>query len=381
MLNLEEVEEAIWQAAHRPELDETALLLWLRRQFAAAIASQAVQQLRLRRRAKRKFSRAEQMWFTPEGLEQSSAEVVAIYHASRFPHGVLVVDVGCGIGGDLLALAQRGEAAGIERDGMCVQFAQKNLQAYGAEAHLVHADATQLRLHEAEYLFWDPSRRNALGRTSDVAYWSPPWATVCALSEASRGALVKTSPVMEEAQIPFSSEREYLSVGGECRELLLAFGECRQGFGRSALVLEKQARLVAHDAAPPSVREPQSWIYDPDPAVVAAHLLPELAELLNGSLLHPQIAYLTSECLVQTPFARAYRVVEYFAYSRSKLFQRLRTLRAGYITVKKRGVAVEPEQLTRLWKPVGDQAVTVLLYRTDKGITAVLAEDTGFDSS
>jgi SAM-dependent methyltransferase len=376
LFDFERVEQAIARASERSELDDTALLLWLRREFPRDIASQAVEQIRLRYRAKRKFSRAERMWFTPHGLEQSSSEQLAAYHASRFPRDLLVVDAGCGIGGDLLALAQRGEVAGIDRENLALRFARRNLQAYGVDANLIHADITQLRLERADYLFWDPSRRREGVRSSVPGDWSPPWGVVCAFSEAVRGALVKTSPALRVEQIPPGCEREYVSVGGECRELLLAFGECRQGLARSAFVLEERARLVAHGATSPGVHEAQGWVYDPDPAVVAAHLIPELAELLNACQLHPRIAYLTSDVLVQTPFARAYQVLEHFAYSRKRLFERLRVLKAGGITVKKRGVAVEPQQLTRLWKPAGDRAVTVLLYRSDAGVMAVLAEDT-----
>lgn len=383
MLSLERVEEAIQRATQRPELDDTALLLWLRREFDPSIASQAVQQIHLRQRAKQKFSRAEQMWFTPEGLEQSSSEIVATYHASRFPEKELVVDAGCGIGGDLIALGGRGETAGVERDALSIHFAKRNTEVYGVDSrcHLIYADLLRLRLEEAPFLFIDPARRAEHRRWSSPDKWQPDWATVCSLAKSVQGALVKTTPALATSYIPPDAEREYISVDRECRELLLAFGECRQGFPVSALILPEKARLTSARSPAPPIHMPMDWIYDPDPAVVAAHLLPELAEVLRGYLLHPQIAYLTSANLIPTPFARAYRVLEHFAYSRKRLFERLRALKAGSITVKKRGVAVEPEQLTRNWRPAGDRAVTVLLYRTDSGVTAVLAEDTGFVNS
>lgn len=378
MLNLQSVEEAIWRAAQRPELDETALLLWLRREFSPEIASQAVQQIRLRQRAQRKFSRAAQMWFTPEGLEQSSSESVAAYHASRFPRDMLVADAGCGIGGDLIALAGRGETAGVERDALCIRFAQRNVQVYGLDSrcYLIHADVLHLRLEKAPFLFLDPARRTGGRRSSSPEDWQPDWATVCGLAKSVRGALVKTTPTLHLSFIPPDSEREYISVDGECRELLLAFGECRQGIPHSALVLPEGIRLRATGIPAPPVHSPMEWIYDPDPAVVAAHLLPELSEILDARLLHPRIAYLTSSHRVDTPLARAYRLIEHFPYSRKRLFERLRALRAGSLTVKKRGVDISPERLVREWKPEGDRAITVLLYRTDSEVVAILAENT-----
>lgn len=109
--------------------------------------------------------------------------------------------------------------------------------------------------------------------------------------------------------------------------------------------------------------------------MVSAHLIPELAEQLQAYLLYPQIAYLTAEHFAPTPFARAHRVLEYFPFSRKRLFSHLRATEAGTITVKKRGVQNLPEEIVREWKPVGRKAVTVFLYRADAGVMAVLAED------
>lgn len=372
------VETAIARASLHSDMNETRLLTWLRREFPPEIASRAVLQIRLRHRAKRKFSRAEQMWFTAEGLEQSSSEMLASYHALRFPQGRLVVDAGCGIGGDLIALASRGPAVGVERDALSVQFARRNLQGYGVEANavLIHGDLLRLRTEKASLLFLDPARRIEGRRSSSLQQWQPDWNTVCRLARCVQGALVKTTPALPAEMVPPDSEREYISTEGECRELLLAFGACRQGIALSALILPQMVRLSASGAPPPAVSSPLAWIYDPDPAVVAAHLLPELAEQLQASLLHPQIAYLTSEYFLPSPFARVYRVIEHFPYSRKQLFARLRAIGAGAITVKKRGVYQQPEEVERGWKPVGDRAVTVLLYRAQARVMVILVQDT-----
>src|SRR5579862_2583969 len=68
------------------------------------LARGAFGQWELRRRAKAKFERAEEMWFGREALEQATHEQVARYHASLFPAGALVHDLTTGLGGDLIAL-------------------------------------------------------------------------------------------------------------------------------------------------------------------------------------------------------------------------------------------------------------------------------------
>src|SRR5581483_7662919 len=69
--------------------------------IAAALTQQA-----LRVAARAKFSRADEMLFTRAGLEQASSEATATHTAARFAAASVVADLCCGIGGNLLALAQ-----------------------------------------------------------------------------------------------------------------------------------------------------------------------------------------------------------------------------------------------------------------------------------
>src|SRR5688500_18840355 len=91
-----------------------ALAARLRRDLSAGRVRLLLEQAELRRRAAAKFAAAERMFFTPLGLEQATDETVAAYKSGRFPAGPRA-DLCCGIGGDLLALAARGAATGVER--------------------------------------------------------------------------------------------------------------------------------------------------------------------------------------------------------------------------------------------------------------------------
>ncbi len=92
----------------------------------------AIELTLLRRRGKAKFTRAEAMYFTREGLEMASAEAVARHTARRFSGLPRVFDLCCGIGGDALALAPLvGELIAVDRDPLALAMAQANAQAYG----------------------------------------------------------------------------------------------------------------------------------------------------------------------------------------------------------------------------------------------------------
>ena len=85
----------------------TALALGtrLRERYPPALAAAALAQHELRLAARAKFSLALDMFVTPAGLEQASAEVVARHRQDRFAAAGVLADLCCGIGGDLVALA------------------------------------------------------------------------------------------------------------------------------------------------------------------------------------------------------------------------------------------------------------------------------------
>ncbi|HEY2148454.1 MAG TPA: hypothetical protein VGH32_10985, partial [Pirellulales bacterium] len=110
----------------------------LRKDLPAERARLVVQQAELRRRAAEKFARADRMFFTPLGLEQSTDQWIAAYKAGRLAESSRSdggwADLCCGIGGDLLAMAARGPVAGVERDPATAVFAEAN-RAVCAEIH------------------------------------------------------------------------------------------------------------------------------------------------------------------------------------------------------------------------------------------------------
>ena len=94
--------------------DELAVATRLRREHPAELVSAALGQARLRQRAAAKFGAedAGRMYFTPNGVEQSTRASVAAYRAARMRElGIgSVADLCCGIGGDAIALARAGAA-------------------------------------------------------------------------------------------------------------------------------------------------------------------------------------------------------------------------------------------------------------------------------
>ena len=110
----------------------------------------ALTQVQLRVRAVPKLGAdALRMYFTPDGLEQATRDRVAEHRAARLVAADVgsVIDLGCGIGGDLVAFARAGlTTAGVDADPVRVAVASANLAALGLGGAVQVADATTLDL-------------------------------------------------------------------------------------------------------------------------------------------------------------------------------------------------------------------------------------------
>ncbi|MFD8260975.1 methyltransferase domain-containing protein [Streptomyces griseoluteus] len=349
--------------------DELAVATRLRRTHPAGLVSAALGQARLRQRAEAKFGAedARRMFFTPNGVEQSTRASVAAYRAERMRAlGVTsVADLCCGIGGDALALARAGiRVLAVDRDPLTAAVARANAEVLGLAGliEVREADVTEVDTAGYDAVFVDPARRGGRGRIFDPEAYSPPlsWAVATALA-APRAAL-KIAPGIPHEAVPAEAEAEWISDGGDVKEAVLWFGTGAPG-GVRATLLPGPRTLRGRGLPDPAVRTPGRYLYEPDGAVIRAHLVAEAAEELDGGLLDETIAYITADELRPTPYATAYEITDRMPFNVKKLKALLRERGVGNLTVKKRGSAVEPEELRRKVKPQGPHAATVFMTR------------------
>lgn len=336
----------------------------------AQLAPLALEQAVLRQRALAKHRRGDRLWWTAAALQQASCEPVAGWRARRFPGPV--VDLGCSVGGDLLALPDG--SVGVDVDEARLLLAGANARELGRDVALVLADATRLGPLHGRDVFADPARRAGGRRVYDPRAYAPPLDAVLALAGPARSLGVKVAPGIDHEALPDGVEVEVVSLHGEVKEAVLWAGEARTGVRRTASVLPGGHELRGRSASPPAVRPPGAFLLEPDGAVVRAHLVAELAHDVAGGLLDPTIAYVTADAVGPTPFGRWYRVLETMPFSLKTLRARLRALDVGPVVVKKRGTAVEPEQLRRRLALTGSGTATVVLTRCAGRQVALLVE-------
>lgn len=349
----------------------------LRKDFPGEYVALAFSQVALRRRAVPKFGeRAGRMYFTPDGLEQATRLAVSEHRAARLQafRAASVIDLGCGIGGDLVAFADAGiTTAGVDLDPERVAVARANLQALGLAGAVQQADATAIDTSPFAVAFADPARRGAAGRVFDAEGWTPPWPFVQQLLTGD--ACVKVAPGIPHSMVPEGVEAEWVSDHGEVKEAVLWSGALATSQRRATVIGDGGlATLTEEDDPGAEVRSVGEFLYEPDGAVIRAGLVTAVAAGVQGGLVDEHIAYVSSDSSYRTPFARGYRVLEELPYRERALRAALRERGIGRLTIKKRGVAVVPEQLRRALSLQGPNEGTIVLTRVAGEGTCLLVQ-------
>ena len=349
----------------------------LRRRFSADETAALLTTVQLRRRAAAKFPAAAKMFFTETALEQATAATVAAHRAETIdrhaPPGP-VLDLGCGIGGDTLALARHRPVIAFELDPVRAAIAQANAAAVRPPFPVtVHcADWTALAaagaLPAAAAIFVDPARRDEGRRIFDPAGLIPPLATILAL--AAPLLAIKLMPGLPHTLAPPACSLEFVSHAGVCKEAVLWRGAgVAAGAGAAVHTHDGWLHIAADGTRPPvgplsdEAIAAGLYLHEADGAVIRAGALGPLARKLGGAwLLDAEIAYLLTGWPLPEPepLVQSFVIDELHPFHLKLLNRRLQALAVGTVELKKRGSAVEPESLRPRLKLVkGGRSATV----------------------
>ncbi len=343
-----------------------ALSAPLRREYPAELVAAALTQQALRGSALAKFSRAADMLFTRAGLEQASSELTARHAAARFAGSRLVAALCCGIGGNLVGLAEAQDrlVVGIDSDLTSLQFARHNVAvcAAGTRTGFVLADVREFRLRGVDAVFIDPARRDDRGRLPAGEY-RPPLGWCLRLTDAVERVCIKAAPGLRRELVPEGWETEFVAVGRDLKEALLWSPGLATGRASRATVLPSGDTLASAAAEPAPLAAPGAYLLDPSPAITRAGLVAGLAELTRTWQIDPMIAFLSSDEPVRTPFGRTLRVLESAPWHEQKFARKLRELGIGSADIRRRGLAGDVARIHHRLGLQGPGAATLVLTR------------------
>ncbi len=368
---------------YRSGADVVQLSSRLRREgHPPSLIAAVLTQARLREKAVAKFGPfASRMLFTAAGLEQATRLQVAARHAARFRDAGLlrVADLGCGIGGDALALAALDlQVLGVEIDEVTAAIAAYNLAPFPT-AEVVVGDAGTADLSDVDAVFLDPARR-APGHDSttrvDADQYSPSLGMAFAIAEAKPTG-IKLGPAFDREEIPTGVEAQWVTVDGETVELSLWSGAlARPLVRRAALVIagDRVAELTAPaDSEDPELRPLQGYLHEPAGAVIRSRLIGDLAGSLDAGIVSDRIAYLTGSSISTSPLAASFEIDAELPIDERRIARELRSRGIGRLEVKKRGVDIDPAAFRAKLGLKGDGEATLILTRVAGRRTALLA--------
>lgn len=392
---------ALAAAAELIDTDRLAAASALRAHgFAPDLAGAALTQAVLRARAVTKFGDdAHKLFFTAAGLEQATRPVVAARRATRLAQAGVrrLTDLGCGLGADTIAFAKAGISVhAVEADPVTAAITAYNVAQLGLDAVVTCADVRDVALDRVGAAFCDPARRQhgtGVRRTRRIFRpedYSPPWDWVAALPAQVPYTVLKLAPGIDQDLLPEGCELELVSVDGDVVEAAAWCGPLTQ-VPRRATVLRRRTlgppaaghttghggyavhEITGTGVARGDVGEVGDVLFDPDGAVVRAHLVVEFAATVGGRLGDPDIAYVWADEAAATPFARCFAVDEVLPFSLKRLRAALRDRGVGRVEILKRGSALDVEQLRRDLRLSGDAEASLLLTRVAGKPVTVLA--------
>lgn len=339
-------------------------------------------QAELRSRAVGKFGAdAASMWFTRDGLEQASSSLTARHRAARLTAagpaaGQRVLDLCCGIGGDLIAAVRSGAAVtGVDHDPLHLAMAMASVQDLGLRAEGALADVRAVVLDGDDAVILDPARRRA-GRRLTTGDTEPPLRWCLGLPVAR--VAVKAAPGLDRALLPADWQVEFVAVGRDLKESVLWSPALRDGGTASlATVLTGGgASSLGDDGVGPAPVTPvRRWLLDPSPAIGRAGAVDTLARVCGAGKIDDRIAFLTADDPVATDFARLLRVEADLPFDVRRLRHLLSAHDVGAADIRRRGLAGDVELLRSRLRLRGSRRVTLVMTRVAEAPWALVCVD------
>jgi hypothetical protein len=326
-----------------------------------------LEQRKLRHKARRKNPLALDMLFTPLGLEQLTHAELARHKAGRLPEGISsLADLCCGMGGDSMAVPDRIRVVGVDLSRAALLAYRHNV-SLRRKAGAALADVARSPVR-ADAAYLDPARRMAgQGDHWDEDDLSPGWSVMESLLARYGDMALKLGPGSSPPSFLEEHEWEYLGLRDECLELTVWSGS----LGRPGLVkateLPEGAGVEAWRSDLPDsfgrVEAPGAWLFEPVKCVVRAHLFGVLAARHNLWQIDPRIAYLSGNGPVASPLLKPYRILRELPFDKKAIREFLRAEEVGRLEIKKRGVALVPEEFRAGLKLAGPNEGTLIFTK------------------
>lgn len=285
-------------------------------------------------------------------MEQCSSEQTALYK-QQLAERLLpkdrqsMVDLTGGFGIDFSFLAQLFDGADyVERNEQLCEIARHNFPLLGlgkARVHNMNSEDFIDGMGKYSLIYLDPSRRDADGRkVVALSDCSPNIETLQdkLLSHAPL-VFVKLSPMLDIQdtlrRLPDVSEVHVVSVGGECKEILLVLcqEEKRVTYHCTNITAQTQTFCTdARDAEPIIAPCPEQYLYEPNASIMKAGVQNALCQAYDVRKLHPFSHLFTSTRLIDDFPGRTFVIEDHCSFAKKELKRLLAGISQCNLTIR-----------------------------------------------
>lgn len=354
----------------------------LRRTLDADTVSAAMEVAQARRSLRGRMACWERFWCDRASAAQASDDDSAAWKAARFGGAVSMIDLCCGAGADLAAIARVTRARGVDLREERAWMASRNAGCDAQVADVMHLDFDERVAHI------DPARRDE-GSARRLHGWdamTPDGSFIRSLASRLDGLMVKLGPGVEvpSEAMPMESELAILSRGGQLTQAVLTTGSLMRHAGRRvAVLLKERVELAGMPTWSASAGDPAwpaddgwlRWIAEPDPALERSGLLPIAARAEELRERAPGLGLCTVDRspASRSPWFRWFERVDSMPARLDHLSHRLQQLGAGTVDVKVRAGAADADAWSRALRGDGAEPFVVFVHRLGQGAEAVIA--------
>lgn len=364
-------------ALRKEDVSDLKIGEMLRQRLEPDRAALVLTQLDLRKRAAVKFSRANEMLFTRAGMEQATSDAIAQYRAERYRDRTRIVDLCCGIGGDLVALVDVGSSiTAVDRDPVHLFLAEHNAKVYCHDIDITSLlmNVEDVALGATDAVFIDPARRQRSGKR--IGYHSEPsidWSV--GLIDRAAAVGIKTAPGIPRELVPDGWELEMIALGSDLKEAVMWSPEMARNT-RTATVIGDG--VVTSLAATPgdqvAIRNAEvgDWLHDVNPAVTNAGLVEDLGTEINADRIDAEIGFLVSDREIDHPMVTSWHVLDVLPWHEKQIKRTLASLDVGPIDIRRRGLPGDVPTITKRLRGKGKRRVLIAMTRMQDVPTAII---------
>ncbi|MDO9576821.1 MAG: methyltransferase domain-containing protein [Candidatus Cloacimonadales bacterium] len=332
----------------------------------------------LQRRNQRKIPAGDKYLFTEKGVQQASSTVLAKYHAEKFQEFQSVADLCCGIGMDLIQIAEgKKQVYAVDSDEETFLAAKYNSRTEG----LKNITFLQQNAEDFDFpvkaIFADPDRRPGNKRSIQKDDIQPTLDELVKLRSITENIAIKLSPAMNYKNMKFDFEHtyEFVSENGTLKEMLLCMGKFATPNIRRKAVLLPQKIILSERNVQIGVDKIGQYIFEPDAAIIRAGLVQECGAEIGYKLIDEKLALLSGEMQGQSELGKCFKVKRVTSYKLKELQKYCRENEIGDLVIKTRGFPEMVEDFRKKLKLKGKNKETVFIVRKGDAHFLIFASD------